>query len=62
MERVAIEYRGVSGGGGEFSFSHTIEDAQAGLAWLRDPANGTTYLIDPRTIVVIGHSMGGSTP
>lgn len=56
---LAIEYRGVWGGGGKFSFSHTIEDARAGLAWLRDPANGAKYLIDPKTIVVIGHSMGG---
>ena len=56
---LAIEYRGVWGGGGKFSFSHTIEDAQAGLAWLRDPANDAKYLIDPKTIVVIGHSMGG---
>jgi pimeloyl-ACP methyl ester carboxylesterase len=56
---LAIEYRGVWGGGGTFSFSHTIDDAQAGLAWLRDPANDAKYLIDPKTIVVIGHSMGG---
>ena len=56
---LAIEYRGVWGGGGKFSFSHVIEDARAGLAWLRDPANDAKYLIDPKTIVVIGHSMGG---
>ena len=56
---LAIEYRGVWGGGGKFSFSHTIEDARAGLAWLRDPANDAKYLIDPKTVVVIGHSMGG---
>ncbi|MEO5938352.1 MAG: alpha/beta fold hydrolase [Sphingomonas sp.] len=56
---LAIEYRGVWGGGGKFSFSHVVEDARAGLAWLRDPANDTKYLIDPKTIVVMGHSMGG---
>jgi acetyl esterase/lipase len=56
---LAIEYRGVWGGGGKFSFSHTIEDARAGLAWLRDPANDAKYLIEPKTIVVMGHSMGG---
>lgn len=56
---LAIEYRGVWGGGGTFSFSHVVEDSRAGLAWLRDPANDAKYLIDPRTIVVMGHSMGG---
>jgi pimeloyl-ACP methyl ester carboxylesterase len=56
---LAIEYRGVWGGGGKFSFSHVIEDSRAGLAWLRDPTNDAKYRIDPKTIVVMGHSMGG---
>ncbi|MEO5495089.1 MAG: alpha/beta fold hydrolase [Sphingomonas sp.] len=56
---LAIEYRGVWGGGGKFSFSHVVEDARAGLAWLRDPANDAKYRVDPKTIVVMGHSMGG---
>jgi len=56
---LAIEYRGVWGGGGKFSFSHVVEDARAGLGWLRDPANDAKYRIDPKTIVVMGHSMGG---
>ena len=56
---LAIEYRGVWGGGGKFSFSHVVEDSRAALAWLRDPTNDANYLIDPKTIVVMGHSMGG---
>ncbi|QDZ07066.1 alpha/beta fold hydrolase [Sphingomonas panacisoli] len=56
---LAIEYRGVWGGGGKFSFSHVVEDGRAGLAWLRDPANDAKYFIDPTRIVVMGHSMGG---
>lgn len=56
---LAIEYRGVWGGGGKFSFSHVVEDSRAGLAWLRDPANDAKYRIDPKRIVVMGHSMGG---
>ena len=56
---LAVEYRGVWGGGGKFSFSHVVEDARAGLGWLRDPANDAKYRIDPKTIVVMGHSMGG---
>ena len=35
---LAIHYRGVWGAPGQFSFNHTVEDARAALAWLRDPA------------------------
>jgi len=56
---LAIHYRGVWGAPGKFSFTHTIEDARAALAWLRAPANGEKYGIDASKIVVAGHSMGG---
>lgn len=55
---LAIHYRGVWGAPGQFSFSHTVEDAHAALAWLRSPA-AAEYGVDPRRIVAIGHSMGG---
>ena len=55
---LAIHYRGVWGAPGRFSFSHTVEDAHAALAWLRSPA-GAAYGVDPRRIVALGHSMGG---
>lgn len=55
---LAIHYRGVWGAPGQFSFSHTIEDAHAALAWLRSPA-ASAYGVDQRRIVAIGHSMGG---
>lgn len=54
---MAIHYRGVWGAPGQFSFGHTIEDARAALAWLRDPARAE--MIDTSRIVVLGHSMGG---
>ncbi|HZV84709.1 MAG TPA: alpha/beta fold hydrolase [Brevundimonas sp.] len=54
---MAIHYRGVWGAPGKFSFGHTIEDARAALAWLRDPAR--TGIVDASRIVVLGHSMGG---
>ncbi len=54
---LAIHYRGVWGAPGQFSFTHTVEDARAALTWLRDPQR--TELIDPTRIVVMGHSMGG---
>ena len=56
---LAIHYRGVWGGPGQFSFSHTVEDAHAALAWLRSPATATKYGIDANRIVALGHSMGG---
>jgi acetyl esterase/lipase len=54
---MAIHYRGVWGAPGQFSFSHTIEDTRAALAWLRDPARAEQ--VDASWIVVMGHSMGG---
>lgn len=55
---LAIHYRGVWGGPGDFSLGHVVEDAHAALAWLRSPAAGA-YGIDQHRIVVLGHSMGG---
>ncbi|KUR81315.1 S9 family peptidase [Novosphingobium sp. Fuku2-ISO-50] len=55
---LAIHYRGVWGGPGDFSLGHVVEDAHAALAWLRSPAAGA-YGIDQKRIVVLGHSMGG---
>jgi dipeptidyl aminopeptidase/acylaminoacyl peptidase len=36
-----------------------MEDTQAAIDFLRDPANVKKYRVDPNTIVLIGHSMGG---
>ena len=52
-------YRGSWGSEGDFSFTHAIEDTQAALDFLRDPANAKKYRTDPGRIVLIGHSMGG---
>ena len=54
-----FDYRGSWGSPGDFSFTHCIEDAQAAVAWLRDPANAAKYRVDPQTLVLVGHSMGG---
>jgi uncharacterized protein len=54
-----FDYRGSWGSPGNFSFSHCIEDTQAAIAYLRDPANAAKLHSDPNTIVLIGHSMGG---
>jgi acetyl esterase/lipase len=54
---MAIHYRGVWGAPGQFSFTHTVEDARAALRWLRQP--GRAGQVDTSRIVVLGHSMGG---
>jgi pimeloyl-ACP methyl ester carboxylesterase len=56
---VAFNYRGSWGSPGDFRFSHNLEDAEAVLAYLRDPANAGPLGIDARRIVLAGHSMGG---
>lgn len=54
-----INYRGSWGSQGEFSFANARADGEAAVAWLADPANAAKYHIDPKRIVVAGHSMGG---
>jgi len=54
-----FDYRGSWGTPGDFSFTHCMEDTQAAVAFVRDPANATKLRADPKQIVLIGHSMGG---
>src|SRR6266700_2047295 len=54
-----FNYRGSWGSPGDFSFTHAIEDTQAAIAFLRDPATAKKLHADPAYIVLIGHSMGG---
>jgi pimeloyl-ACP methyl ester carboxylesterase len=39
--------------------AHCIEDAEATLAWLRQPVNAARLRTDPARLVLVGHSMGG---
>jgi pimeloyl-ACP methyl ester carboxylesterase len=54
-----FDYRGSWGSPGDFSFTHCIEDAASAIAYLRDPAHATKLRVDPKEIVLVGHSMGG---
>lgn len=54
-----FNYRGSWGTPGEFSFAHSIDDTTAAVAYLRDPAHAAKLRLDPKRIVLIGHSMGG---
>src|SRR5580658_1749869 len=56
---VTFNYRGSWGSPGSFRFAQNIEDANAVLAYLRDPANATKLGVDPKRIAIAGHSMGG---
>jgi len=52
-------YRGSWGSAGTFSFANAIADTQSAVDFLRDPTNLKGYRIDPKRIVLVGHSMGG---
>jgi uncharacterized protein len=54
-----FDYRGSWGSPGDFSYTHAIEDTQAAIAYLRDPANAARLRADPNSLILIGHSMGG---
>ena len=56
---LTLHYRGAWGSPGVFSFAHAIEDADAAVAFLRDPAVAARFGIDEGHIYVAGHSMGG---
>jgi uncharacterized protein len=56
---VTFNYRGSWGSPGSFRFAQNLEDADAVLAYLRDPVNAAKLGIDPKRIAIAGHSMGG---
>lgn len=56
---VAANYRGSWGSPGDFRFGQNPQDADAILAFVRDPANAKAYNIDTGKIALAGHSMGG---
>jgi pimeloyl-ACP methyl ester carboxylesterase len=54
-----FHYRGAWGSHGTYSFTHCIEDVEAVLAYLRTPAQAASLGVDPRRLVLVGHSVGG---
>jgi uncharacterized protein len=56
---VTFNYRGSWGSPGPFRFAQNLEDADAVLSYLRNPANALKLGVDPTRIAIAGHSMGG---
>ncbi len=56
---LTLHYRGAWGEPGRYSIANAIEDAEAALALVRDPATVEQYRLTPGKVVVIGHSLGG---
>jgi pimeloyl-ACP methyl ester carboxylesterase len=56
---IFFDYRGSWGTPGDFSFTHAMEDSDAVIAYLRVPENAAKLRIDPKRMVLLGHSMGG---
>jgi pimeloyl-ACP methyl ester carboxylesterase len=56
---ITVNYRGSWGSPGDFRFAGNLEDAESVLAFVRDSTNARLLAIDPRRIVIAGHSMGG---
>ena len=56
---LTLHYRGSWGSPGRFTLAGAGEDVDAALAFLRQPDTVAQYGIDPRRIVIAGHSLGG---
>src|SRR6202011_2610302 len=56
---ITFNYRGSWGSPGVYRFTQNLEDADAILAYLRDPATAARLGIDTQRIAIAGHSMGG---
>ena len=57
---LTFTYRGAWGSPGDFSISNAMDDTAAAFAFARSP-DAAKLGIDPKHIVLAGHSMGGAT-
>ena len=54
-----FNYRGSWGSPGNFSFGNSIADVASAVAYLRQPEMVKLLRLDPKRVVLVGHSMGG---
>jgi pimeloyl-ACP methyl ester carboxylesterase len=54
-----FHYRGAWGSGGDYAFTHVLEDVQNAIAYLTEAETARRYRINPNRIALIGHSLGG---
>jgi pimeloyl-ACP methyl ester carboxylesterase len=59
MNVLYFSYRGAWGSGGVFSFAHTLEDVASAIRYVRSDSIVQASRVDPRRIMLVGHSMGG---
>jgi pimeloyl-ACP methyl ester carboxylesterase len=59
MNVLFFDYRGSWGSGGTFSFANALDDVASAVGFVRADSSVTAFRIDPRRLVLIGHSMGG---
>lgn len=59
---LTFQYRGAWGSGGDFSFTHALEDTLAAVDTVRNQCDGACkdLPMDPERIILMGHSMGGA--
>ncbi|HSI18014.1 MAG TPA: alpha/beta hydrolase, partial [Sphingomonas sp.] len=56
---ITFNYRGSWGSPGSYRFANDLADADAVLAWIRNPTNAAALGLDTRRVVMMGHSLGG---
>ena len=56
---VTFNYRGSWGSPGVFRFVQNVDDAEAVLAYLRDPKYSAELGVETKRLAIAGHSMGG---
>lgn len=58
---LTFQHRGAWGSQGKYLLSHCVEDAVEAAAYVRSPAFCQRFHVDPDSIFLGGHSMGGNT-
>ena len=59
LNAITFNFRDSGRNVGTYSFAENLWDADTVLAFLRNPANARALGVDPRRIVLAGHSLGG---